>query len=65
MVILPWIWVMAVLAVFNAFSVSWLIFAASMEYICCSSWAICAVVCSRFFSWTFFRRRAALAAGCC
>jgi hypothetical protein len=56
---------MAVLAVFNAFSVSWLIFAASMEYICCSSWAICAVVCSRFFSWTFFRRRAALAAGCC
>lgn len=60
---LPWICAIAVPACFIALRVSWLIFAASIEYICCSSWAICAVVCSRFFSWTFFRRRAALAAG--
>lgn len=64
-VMFPWICVMAAPAFFIAFSVSWLIFAASIEYICASSWAVCAVVCSRFFSWTFFLRKAALATAAC
>lgn len=37
-------------------------FAASIEYICCSNVAICAVVCSRVCSCCFLRRKAALAA---
>jgi hypothetical protein len=45
-----------------AASVSLLIFAASMEYICCSRVEICAVVCSRVCSCCFLRFRAALAA---
>jgi len=36
--------------------------AASIEYICCSICAICAEVCSRVRSCSFFRLRAALAA---
>lgn len=42
--------------------VSLLIFAASIEYICCSRVATCAVVCSRVCSCCFFLRRAAFAA---
>lgn len=49
-------------AVCMALSVSWLMLAASMLYICCSTWAIWSFVCCRLRSWTFFRRRAALAA---
>ena len=53
---------MALPAVLMAFSVSWLMFAASILYICCSTWAIWSLVCWRLRSCTFFRRRAALAA---
>jgi len=58
MVILPWISFMALPAFFMATSVSWLMFADSMEYICCSSMDIWPFVCSRECSCCFFRFRA-------
>lgn len=59
---LPWICFIASPARSIAARVSLLIFAASMEYICCSNVAICADVCSRVCSCCFLRLRAALAA---
>jgi hypothetical protein len=59
---LPWICFIASPARSIAARVSLLMFAASMEYICCSNVAICADVCSRVCSCCFFRLRAALAA---
>ena len=59
---LPCICCMASPARSIAARVSLLIFAASIEYICCSSVEICAVVCSRVCSCCFLRLRAALAA---
>lgn len=59
---LPWICDIASPARSMAARVSLLIFAASIEYICCSSVATCAVVCSSVCSCCFFLRRAAFAA---
>jgi hypothetical protein len=53
---------MAPFAFSMAASVSLLMFADSIELICCSSVPICEIVCSREDSWFFFRLRAALAA---
>jgi hypothetical protein len=53
---------MAFCALSIAISVSLLMFAASIEYICCSKVAICAEVCSSVCSCCFFRFSAALAA---
>ena len=62
MLSLPCICCMASPARSIAARVSLLIFAASIEYICCSRVEICAVVCSRVCSCCFLRLSAALAA---
>ena len=61
-VILPCISFIALPAFFIATSVSWLMFADSIEYICCSSIDICPFVCSRECSCCFLRLRALRAA---
>lgn len=58
----PWMFFMASPAFSIAASVSRLIFADSIEFICCSSVTICDWVCSCVCSCCFFRFRAALAA---
>lgn len=62
MLSLPCMCAIALPAFSIAARVSLLIFAASIEYICCSSVDICADVCSRVCSCCFFRFKAALAA---
>lgn len=59
---LPWICFMASPARCIAKKVSWLIFADSIAFICCSMVPMWFSVCSRLCSWIFLRRSAALAA---
>lgn len=62
MPIFLWMLCMVSLACFMALTVSMLMFAFSTAFICVSSVAMCACVVSRFFSNTFLRFSAALAA---
>lgn len=59
---LPCIVSMALPARCIAAKVSWLMFADSIAFICCSRVAMWFSVCWRLCSWTFLRRRAAFAA---
>ena len=59
---LPWMDFMAAPARCMAKKVSWLMFADSIAFICCSMVPMWLRVCSRLCSWIFLRRSAAFAA---
>ncbi len=59
---LPWMDFMAAPARCIAKKVSWLMFADSIAFICCSMVPMWFRVCSRLCSWIFLRRSAAFAA---